>query len=251
MLGMKKKVIKRGFLPLQSLRSRWYMAKVLTTRFSSLIAYWPMWETSGTDADNRQGTSAYDGRYSNVVLGSPGIGDGNVCPLFDTTAYNLLPADELESVFNGSEGTLMIWAKVLNAGFWTDGAFRYPISFYGNASNKVTIQKSSVDHDLQVQYTAGGSSIVIQKATSTTDWMHIVVTWSKIAEKVYFYLNRVEVNNAGLLGVWGVATLDADKTLIGAYSTTVGTTGWNGYLAHAAVWSTPLNAGQIKKLARV
>jgi len=45
--------------------------------------------------------------------------------------------------------------------------------------------------------------------------------------------------------------LDATKTLIGAYSTTVGTTGWNGYLAHAAVWSTPLTANQVKRLAQV
>jgi hypothetical protein len=53
-----------------------YKDKVLGTVPDDLIAYWTLAETSGSTADNAEGTAARDGTYTGVTLNSSTGPDG-------------------------------------------------------------------------------------------------------------------------------------------------------------------------------
>jgi len=93
-----------------------YWERVMAT---DPIAYWPLWETSGTVARCLI-NPAQNGAYNSNVSGwppGPGIGDGNTAPFFDGTNDYVNPFSvTFRGRFNGAEGTVMIWAKVANVG---------------------------------------------------------------------------------------------------------------------------------------
>src|SRR3990172_10333685 len=101
-----------------------YYQKVLRTQRDYLLAYWMQAEGSGAVALDTSGNSR-TGAYTGVDLGQAGIGDGKTCPWFDgANDYNNVYTTSLRDAFNGSEGTVAIWAKVNSAAVWTDGANR-------------------------------------------------------------------------------------------------------------------------------
>lgn len=122
----------------------------------SPIAYWPLNEASGGTAEDLSGNN-YDGSYTGVDLGQTGIGDGNTAPYFDgTNDYVNIYSTGFRDVFNGAEGTVVIWAKVFNADVWTDGNVRYPTEFRVDGSNYVYAWTKFSNNSLASYYYAGG-----------------------------------------------------------------------------------------------
>lgn len=229
-----------------------YGDKVLGIETANLIAYWPMWETSGGVADNYEGTAARDGAYTGVTLGqnqSP-----FTCPLFDgANDYNDVYTVSFRDAFNGATGTVALWLKVSGSGVWTDSSRRYGFRILADADNYVQFSKdNSPDDTIEWVYRAGALSELFPKnGMTTTDWFHIALTWDKPGtnKAIAYYNGAVEGSEHTIDGVWA-GTPIAANTIIGAGANTPSNV-WDGWLAHAAVWTTALSAGDILSLATV
>ena len=222
-----------------------YIDKVLGY---SPIAYWPLYEVSGSVAaclvDSNQ-----NGSYTAVTLGQPGIGDGSLCPSFDgSTSYMSQWSANLQSAFNGAEGTVMAWMKVSGADVWTDGTQRFVISFYADGNNYKFLFKNSTSNQFIFQARSGGTMKQTNKSSvSNTGWVQVALTWSEAADEVKPYWNGVQEGSTKTgLGVWAGAIQDATSK-VGAKNN-VPQNVWDGYIAHVAVWDTPLSATQIADL---
>ncbi len=244
-----------GIVTLGGVGGRNYFQKVLATESSNLIAYWPLNEKTGSTANDVSGNARH-GSYTGVTLGSTGIGDGFDCPFFDgANDYVNVYSVSLRDAFNGAEGTAMIWAKVFNVGVWTDATFRRTVMLNVDNNNRVTLFHGRInDNSLQSVYGAGGTLETRDSAGhAETTWLHFAITWSKstgVTGEVRHYINAVQEGATDTnLGVW-VGNLVSTTTVIGANDTDP-TFVWHGYLAHPAIWDTPLTPTQIAQLAVV
>jgi hypothetical protein len=220
------------------------------------IAYWPLWETVGGTAVDLVNSPAQDGAYTGVTLGQT-VTDANgvsfLCPLFDgANDFVNIWTPTFRDAFNGSEGTAMIWARVFNIGVWTDGIERKTLRLRVDATNEIHVfHRMAVNNRLQSKYEAAG---VIELENSDghveLNWLPLAITWSAITDEVRHYIagSQEGLTDVGL-GVWA-GLLDNTRTVIGAFNTGPGQV-WYGWLAHCAVWDTPLTDSQIADLAAV
>ena len=230
-----------------------YIERVLATQFANLIAYWPLNETSGTSADNAEGTAARDGTYARNVttMGtSTGIGDGNTAPVFDGTndVCDIYSAS-FNTALNTSTGTAAIWMQA-EVAEWGDATLRRPLYMAVDGDNRIYIQRSSAN-ELVVVYEAG-NTIISHTVTgfTTANWYHVGLTWDTGEDEVIVYQNGSQFSSILTgLGTW-VGDLNSSNTTIGATSNGPANA-WNGRLAHCATWSTALTAGDILSLATV
>jgi hypothetical protein len=156
----------------------------------------------------------------------------------------------LAAAFGYMEGTISVWARVANAGVWTDAATRWIINFAVNSSNLVRIGRDGTNNLISFRYRANGTTQLINNiAINTTDWFHVALTWSRTANLVTAYTNGSLTGTvSGTMQNW-VGLLAADQTCMGAQNTTPAFV-WSGYIAHAAHWNRPLQAKEITRLAR-
>lgn len=227
-----------------------YSDLVLSTKRSNLIAYWPMWETSGTNADNLEGDSGLDGTYTSVSLDNTTFDNTeNPAPLWDGSAdyLNIYTAD-LDSLLDRTRGTISIWGQVSGAGVWSDSTIRYMIRLRVDGSNVLQLYKNSNNDELVASYSGGATTDLVTHSTSTTGWFHFVMTWDREADelKVYFDGEQTGSTQTGLGNFSG--SLASATTTIGAASTTP-TNVWDGNLAHAAIWDDVLTAQEILDLS--
>jgi hypothetical protein len=215
------------------------------------LVYFPQWEPTG--AVSQELVNGWDGAYVGVTLGQPGIGDGNTCPWFDgVNDHNNIFTAALQAAFDGSEGTMMIWARVANVGVWTDGIIRDCMALAVDANNNLRMNRTVVNNQLWWNYEAGGVlDVVSLNAVTTLDWMHLAITWSASTPptgemRAYFNGAQTGVTQVGL-GVWA-GLLNANECCIGARTVTP-TRLWHGWLAHGAVWTRALAPGEIADLA--
>lgn len=236
---------------------REYYKKVLAT---GPIAYWPQWEPSG-GVSRCLVDSAQNGAYTGVTLGQPGIGDGRTSPFFDgandfNNVFTPTFRDRFALTNHGapgavSEGAVMVWARVANAGVWTDAVNRRPLSLVVvNGVNDVYFQKRAGANQFLFVYTAGGVTHFLTIALNTILWFNAMITWSASADEVRFYLDGVQQGvTLNGLGVWA-GNLAATRTIIGA-QVTMPAEVFHGYLAHGAVWDRALSPAEIAQLAVV
>lgn len=214
-----------------------YIDTVLSVATANLIAYWPQTETSGTVADNAEGTAARDGTYSGVTLAQ--IADpfgGFLSPLYDGV-NDVLNVDSasLEAAWNHSLWSLLLWHKVANVGVWTDGSTDKAMVFQVDVNNYFKINKTSTSNQITVETRSGGTTDNISKSgLSNTTWSMSVITVDRANDRIRWYLDNVLVGTATTLGTW--AGTNFNPAVIGA-NTAGGGEPWNGYLSHAAVWA--------------
>lgn len=210
-----------------------YMERVLAL---NPTAYWPLNEAIGNTAYDYSG-NRFDGTYTGVTLGQPGVGDGDTCPRFNGASYVNVYSAALASAFSGTVGTLMIWGKTFNAAIWTDGAERSAANFAkADHSNRIRIQKHSNVNQLRSRYIAGGAAEVriTQDAGPTTAWMQMVMTWNVPVTTLDFYVTNMTPGTNVIGAGWG--GVNATNCVIGA-SSTAPVEGWNGWLARGALWA--------------
>lgn len=224
--------------------------RIVNTEPANLIGYWPLDETSGTVARDYSGRGN-NGAHSGVTLGQPGIGDGCTSPLYDgSTSYTNIYSTALAAAFNGAEGTLLIWAKVANAGVWADNANVYRIAtLTADANNYVDIQHYTTGV-LYWESAAGATAKSVSLASlSTLGWMCIGITGSVSADQLIAYYNGAQTGSTQTgLGTW-VGALAAGGCLLGTANTGPAYQ-WSGSLAHCALWSKALTPAQIAYIGK-
>jgi hypothetical protein len=226
-----------------------YIDKVKGIESSNLIGYWPMNENTGSVAYDFS-IQVNNGAYTGVDLAYTAGPDGQGCPYFDgTNDYNNIYSAGLSSDFDGDEGTIALWIKVSAAGVWTDGTVRTMMRLRADAENYVEIYKSNTNNALNMVYEAG-NTMSTRSITSISDtgWFCLTMTWSASADEVNYYKDGTSVATKRTgLGTWAGSLTSG---FIGAQDS-VPLEVWDGYLAHGAVWTTPLTAAQIASLAAI
>ena len=229
-----------------------YSLRMLNLFGSAIIAYWPLWEASGTVANDISGHS-YNGSYTGVTLGQPGIGDGRTCPSFDgiNDLVNVYSAG-LAGVFDGSEGSVLCWARVSPSSIWTDGLYHVFVRLGVDGNNYLLLYKSPTNNYISLDYRAGGT---LKSASTTqfggsTAWFHIAVTWSKSNDQYKAYANGAQIGSTLTgLGTWS-SSLAAANSVLGSNSSS-GEFPWSGWLAHAMVLNRVTTSTEIATAARV
>jgi len=224
-----------------------YAGQVLGT---GPIAYWPLWEPAGATAVNLV-AATMNGIHTAVTLAQPGIGDGATSGSYDgATSYTNIYSATLSGAYNGSEGTIAVWAKVSAVGVWTDGTRRDVMIIYSNGSNYILLSKFA-NNTIRFMYRSGGTDYPVDLAGLTTvDWMYLAITWSQgTGDEVRAYYNGTQTGAAVTpLLAWGGGALAATVNCIGA-TTTGAANPFSGTLAHCAVWDRALTPAEIAALA--
>jgi hypothetical protein len=217
------------------------------------IAYWPLWEKSGTVAHCLV-NPAQNGGYNSDVGVWPvgtGIGDGNTAPYFDGSNdfVDLLNAATQAAANTATtEGAVSIWFRVANAAAWTDGQYRAAFAFVDDANNRYVHYKSNANNSTYSLHYAGGTAAVhTEGGLSSTDWLHFAITWSETADEVKYYLDGALLATDTAIGTWNG---DGSWTpmIIGAASYGPGNV-WHGWLAHCALFNQALGQPAIVALA--
>lgn len=153
---------------------------------------------------------------------------------------------EFNSVFNPTQWSLVIFAKVSSVGVWTDGTARYLINLFTDGDNSILARKNVADNTLRVSYEAGGVAVAETIATSTTDWLLIAVTVNTGLDEMIVYFNDTEISNQSGLGDWSV---NFSSAIIGAFNTNPDSV-WDGLITQFALINGVLTTAEIARIAR-
>jgi len=172
--------------------------------------------------------------------------------LFDgTNDYVDVYSPELNSLFDPTKGTLLAFAKVANAGVWTDGALRriFDLNSPGN-DNRVLLDKHSTNNTLRAFYVAGGVERSVLITTSTADWFMFALTWDVAVDEMKAFFNGPQSGSTQTsLGAWE-DNFASTACNIGAGSTTP-TQVFDGLICHPVLFRDVLTDAEILKIAKL
>ena len=244
-----------NLMTLMGKRGGSYASRIKSLFGSSLIGYWKMDETSGETAvdSSPQGNN---GAYTGVTLANTAMpaAIGGSAPYFDGANDSLnVQSAGFASDFIGTTGSVILFAKMFNAGVWTDGTLRVLFTFLANNSNYVQIYKDSSSNQLNFRYKAGNiNEDVAHGSFSPTTWFVPAITWDKTADGMKAYINGSQVGTTQTIA--GTFTGSLTSSVLGANSTTPDyvTNGWVGHamvLNRAATPAETLTVAQWAGLA--
>ena len=233
-----------------------YTYRVRGTCPGNLIAYWPLSETTGATIADESGNGR-TGSYNNVTLAGAGIGDGRTGASWSNTTCGLgdLYSTSLRDAINFREGSIMVWSKIPDVGTYSDNVVRRMLTLSASgAGNGILIFKGGTASNMAMQYVANGTTTALngEVNSSSTQWVPYAVTYSRSASRVRFYTQGIQRNTGTSMGDFTNGPLDNDTAVLAKVGTSDSTNnGWTGLLAHIALWTTELTAGQIKFLSTV
>lgn len=169
---------------------------------SSLIAYYPLWETRGNTVFDLSPNNRFG-----VYEGNPTL---NLVPALCANAPSFDGVDDnadvfsagLASAFNGEEGTVIIQLKV-GKEEWIDGKKAFYLALWADSNNKIELYKSA-NNQLEFAYTAGGTRLRSMFSDIATDrWVTYAITWSKSKDRFFGYVAGESIYPAQTgLGTW-------------------------------------------------
>lgn len=207
---------------------------------SNVIGYWKMDEATGTTAADSS-AEGNNGTYSGCTLANAAMpaAIGGSAPLFDGVNDVLdVYSAGLEADFSGAEGGFACWAKVFHAGVWTDGVSRF-VMRVSNSDNSdfFAIQRTSTNNQLVFRRQAGGVNSQITASLSSTDWLHLAITWSVSADTFKVFINGTQEGSTLTgLAAYSPNDFNTDRCCIGSFQTASPNGVWNGWVGHA--WLT-------------
>lgn len=198
------------FVPSQHFPFQQTYANQIKSMFgSSLLAYYPLDETSGTVAYDRSGNGRNGAYVASPTLANLLAPGGKLAPLFNgTTQYVEFSNSGLPAVWNGQEGSISFWYKALNAAVW-DGASNRNLFLSSLTNNSLIIQHQGVTaKSLRALYTAAGTADGgNHNPHYPTAWNHCSVSWSKANDHFIWWNNGSIIGEYNTLGTWaGVPT---------------------------------------------
>jgi len=214
------------------------------------IAYWPLWEASGSVAYDISGNGRH-GTYSNVTLGANGIGDGRTAASFNgTTSITSVISASLDAAFSGTAGTVLSWFKVSAVGVWTDSTARGVFEFWVDSNNFVRCIRSAANNRLSLYYSAGSTlkTFNIDGLTSTS-FLCAGLTWDASADAAKAFLSGSQQGaTQSSLGTWGAGAIA--RAFIGALTVTPSNV-WSGSEYGVALYASALSDATMADLAVV
>lgn len=204
---------------------------------SSIVEIWPQNEPAGSTV-SRGIVNGYNGAYSNVTLGQPGIGDGNTAALYNgTTSFNNVFSAPLAAVINGAEGSLFAWANI-PSGTWSGIGSRKIVVLQADVNNYIQIDLTNTGTVRFLHNRQGNISVVTTAALSGPAFRFFMMTWSKSTGigELRGYLDDIadSENPVSIATGTFTGTPAATTTVIGAAST-VPATVWPGKIAPVGV----------------
>lgn len=220
---------------------------IRNTNPGNLIGYWPLNDTTGTSAAEQINNNA--GTYAGTfTLASNPFGNKNYASFGGGRVSLATPLSAINTLFNTQAGTIACWIKMLNAGVWTDATARVFLEFGADANNRVFIQKTATNNQLQWSHRAGGTAKNVTLTTSAPlTWFHVALTWNKTADTVKAYFNGLQTSTTQTsLGVWA-GNLASGFTALADFSS-AGSSPHSGYAAHCVLYKADLSDTDIARL---
>lgn len=220
-----------------------YWRRVLTTLPGALVGYWRLNETSGS-AIADAGANGFNGTYTGVTLNDTTFLDGEPAPRFTaSSSYGNLYSSAFGTLYSTGaafdEGSMMAWIKVDSAR-WTDGQARVIVEFGNGGSDKIYLAKPTTSNTLAAFY-ARSTQVSATFSTSSTNWLHLLMTWSKANSYVRIYVNGAAgTQYSGALSTLA-GGLNSARAVIGADST-AGSFAHIGNIKHVALWNQPITS---------
>lgn len=221
---------------------------------STLEFYYPLAETSGTQATDYSGKGR-NGTYSGAALASVATPFGNPAPLFDAINdyVDIYSAALATALATWSEGTIAALCRVRAASVWTDATTRNILQISDSGqSNRVVLSRHSVNAQLRDLRSHAGTTVAnVASTTSPTDWFYIAQSWSVANNRLRNWISYRGVAPAQLgttqtgLSAWSAVTLASTRCLIGNSFTTTPANLWDGYIADVSGWSAELDLNQL------
>lgn len=209
-----------------------YHQKLLSLFAGNIIAFYPLFETSGSLAVDLSGSNRH-GAYSGVSLAHTQGPRGRAAGLWDgVNDYCDIYSASLNAAFNGNEGSLLLWLRVSNAGVWSDVTLRRVVMLYSNGTNYIILAKTTTNNMLQFSHAGSGAgkNAAYNGMAGNTNWFHAACTWSLSNNRIRLYLNGSQVASQTGIGAWS-GNLSSAQTLIGATDKTPNHV-WNGWIGY-------------------
>jgi hypothetical protein len=216
-----------------------YYEEVKAALGSAILAYYPLWETSGTTAEDVY--NGVDATYvGSPTFGYSGIGDFYTCPFFGSAKYvNAISI----SGMNMAEGFISMWAALDDGSKYLDANTYYLANFNSDSTHGIFMRKNVAG--LWSFYRRVGSTLPTSQIGTprTTRWVHYCFCWSVAQQKVWVYTN-------GSRAVYVSGTLDAMTDTLTTARFSLDFSGWTGRLAHCIVGTGIPTDDQVWTLSR-
>jgi len=220
------------------------------------VALWPINEGYGSTAgdigaNNNDGTIT-NGSWSSypaardLVAGNDGTYVGTtlankisplVAPFFDGINDEVdIYTSGLNTLFNGAENSVNLFAQVASADVWATGLNQHLIDFRTTVSADYwVIRKSSTLNDIDFLRKGATLSQVLGIDVGTphgVNWFMLSMTISESSDEMKCFVNASQVGSTQTgLGSWSNNLLST-QVKIGRYLNTI----FNGYICHVAIW---------------
>lgn len=227
-----------------------FSQKVRNLFGTSIVAYYPLWEPSGTVATDI--VNGYNGTYSNVTLAQTGIGDGRTAALFvpASNSYMKFQSTAFQTAFKGQEVTVLIFVKPSAVGVWTDGTLRYFVNISNSGYTQyLRLRRNTTNQTLEWFYLAAG---VTKNPTyihypTVTDWFMMGITVSLSNDRIRTWLNGQQITEVNTIPTWTEGNLSGSQTNLGNFSNAAPAAVWDGSLAHCVILNREATPAEILK----
>lgn len=206
---------------------------------SSVVGIWTQEEIEGNLMYDK-GPNHINGSFSNVGRGQSPLGDGGKFSAYynGTTGCTNIYSAGLVSAFNGSELSIVCWAKTN----WNTASFRTMINIQANANNYVRIHGGPTAAYIRYDYMSGAVDCVRDMTGITDSLAHCFgITISKTNGRMRPYFDGSQyLDDNAVTGTWS-GTPYIDNSAIGSTWGTYGGANWfAGYIGLTAVFNREL-----------
>jgi hypothetical protein len=225
-----------------------YRDKLLSLREHNLVGLWPLDELAGTTAYDYS-IYGHNGTAANVTVDNASFNNRNSASGFNgTNSVIALPVAALDTPFDPTELTLIIWAKITST-VWGDGGTDAWVELGADANNRTWMFKIGVADSIQFGYNAGGTSKTSNvDVGGTLDWFCVGLTISVTNDRMRCFSSGIQQGaDITSLGTWAGALNNA-WSAIGDYTGAGGGAPANGNLAYCAVWNTELSHDEMRHI---
>lgn len=220
-----------------------YSAKLKNLYGSALVGYRQLAEASGATAYDSSGqgnNGVYNGASLAHAAAPPKL--KTMAPFFDGVNDNVNTYSAgFAADVNLQQGTIAIWARVANAGAWTDGITRALLSL-GNSAHYCTLRKNTNANQVMWLVSLNVAIKTLTANISTLDWFHMGVTWDAVANEYKCYLNGAQ-SGATLTGAGALTGLVDGRCYVGMRLS--GGEPYHRWLCHETTLNRVATAGEM------